>query len=852
MAIQAEKVIARFVVVTAIPVAMLQYGHAMAADVNASSAAAPVEIDVENIDVVGQRASLSTALEIKREKQEIVDSVVAEDINKLPDYNIAEALQRVTGVQITRDRGEGSTIAIRGLTQVETLFNGREVFTAGGGRGLNFADIPSEMVSVINVYKTSSAEHIEGGLGGMVDLRTHRPFDFNGREIVATGRLVNGDLADKAKPQFSLLASDRWDAGNGELGALINLAYQKRAYREDIKDTGTATVSGQAVPNSSTETTNDGVRERIGASIVLQWRPSNRLDFYAEAHHSQFKTIEDASQLFITGTGSPGSIALFPGTSDAQSVTWPGASIFSLGTARDTIDRTTQLAVGGNWSGDALTLKTDLSYTKSYDNLSFSSIFLGGATATSFTQNVGTSPPATRIGGINLLDLSKYTSAGMLYALRPFNGELKALQVDGEYQFVGNLIDTLSAGVRYAQRDATSAPGQISFSSFVPAANAAGAVIANPYSDFFPGSTSIGSYLVGDSELARNIAALRSALGITAAIPSTNPLGTWTIKEDTLSGFLMARIKAEKIPLDGNVGLRVVRTDESVTGTTGQVSASNILIPGTAAPINIGQSYTDFLPSMNLRYELTKGLYLRGAASKTLTRPDFSQMSPSLTLNTVQFNGSAGNPSLHPVRADNYDIALEKYISKTTAVYLTGFLKKVDGFIANVTNTETYGGTAYQVTRPFNTGAADITGFEVGYQQFYDFLPGWLSGLGLQANYTYIESDVAGSSLPLQGLSRNSYNIIGMYEKGPLSARLAYNWRDKYMTGLVGAVPTYVRAYGWLDASLVYRYTNKISLAIEGNNLLGTERRSYYGVETRPQTDWVNNTQISATVTIRF
>jgi TonB-dependent receptor len=246
------------------------------------------------------------------------------------------------------------------------------------------------------------------------------------------------------------------------------------------------------------------------------------------------------------------------------------------------------------------------------------------------------------------------------------------------------------------------------------------------------------------------------------------------------------------------------------------------------------------------------GLYLRGAASKTITRPDFNKMSPSLTLNSLLLIGRAGNPDLHPMRADNFDVALEKYFNKTTSIYLTGFKKNVDGFISDVAMPETYGGITYDVIRPYNTGASVIRGFEVGYQQFYDFLPGWLSGFGLQANYTHIKSDVEDSDLPLAGLSKQSYNLIGVYEKGPISVRLAYNWRDKYLTSVSSGVPVYMDAYGWLDGSIRYSVTPKVSLILEGNNLLGTERRTYFERKTRPQTTWKNDTQVSATVAVSF
>ncbi|WPC66187.1 TonB-dependent receptor plug domain-containing protein [Rhodoferax ferrireducens] len=194
---------------------------------------------LREVVVVGVRASLASAQEIKRDKLEIVDSIVADDITKLPDFSVTDALQRVTGLQIARDRGDGTGISIRGLTQMETTLNGREVFTAGAGRNFDFADMASELVSGIDVYKTSSAEHIEGGVGGLIDLRTRRPFDFKGREIVGSTRLIYGDLADRNATQFSVLASNRWKTTSaGEFGVLVNLAYQDRAFREDQKGTG--------------------------------------------------------------------------------------------------------------------------------------------------------------------------------------------------------------------------------------------------------------------------------------------------------------------------------------------------------------------------------------------------------------------------------------------------------------------------------------------------------------------------------------------------------------------------------------------------------------------------------------
>src|SRR6185295_6824219 len=138
--------------------------------------------------------------------------------------------------------GEASIVSVRGLVQVETTLNGREIFTAGFGRAFDYADLPSEMLAGIDVYKSSSAPRIEGGLGGLVDLRTRRPFDFRDPTLALSARLMHGDLAAKSAGQFSLLFGERAATGVGELGVLLNVVLQDRAWREDTKGSGTPMV----------------------------------------------------------------------------------------------------------------------------------------------------------------------------------------------------------------------------------------------------------------------------------------------------------------------------------------------------------------------------------------------------------------------------------------------------------------------------------------------------------------------------------------------------------------------------------------------------------------------------------
>ncbi|MEP6503400.1 MAG: TonB-dependent receptor [Betaproteobacteria bacterium] len=837
--------------------------------------AVPVDRTVQSVVVVGVRASLISAQALKRERLDIVDSVVADDIGKLPDVSVTEALQRVTGVQIARDRGEGTGVVIRGLTQIETTLDGREVFTAGAGRAIDFSTVAAELVAGIDVYKSSSASRIEGGVGGQIDLRTRRPFDFAGSSVAGSMRAVHGDLVGRTRMQYSGLASQRWGlGGGGEIGALIALSRQVRPWREDLKGTGnpaprTDLVPGTTVvaPSSTSETTSLGERERKAVQAVLQWRVWQGLDLYTEASFVQLHTAQDSYQINAgaSTTFEAGSVALFPGTNDLRHITWTNSPVSVLSFARDTVDRTRQVAAGGRWEHDRLSIKADVSRTTSFDNLFFSGPFFAG-TAARFTQDLSSSVPSTSLGGTDLLDPATFHYTGVAYRARPFDGSLTAAQLDGELALDAGWIRSLSAGLRVARREADDARGLIFADAPVTGVSVAdkpGYVLPTPITDFLAGTgaTSIANYLIGNLAQARDPVALRAAFGIDAPIPTAGaPLGLWRIAETTQSTYGMATIAALDDRLDGNAGLRVVRTREAVGG--------NQTVPGTGtvAPLNLQTTRVDYLPSLNLRYALGGGQYVRAAASRTLTRQNFDQLSPSLTLVPNPINpslnqGGAGNPALRPIRADSVDLAFETYADRSTSASVTAFYKHVDGFVTPVSKPETYGGVTYQVTRPQNSNAADIKGLEVGYQQFYTGLPGPWGGLGLQANATWVDSQtpggVLGGKVPLANLSKYSANVIGMYERGPVSVRIAYNWRDRFLSGVVnvvgvGALPVYTRAYGWLDASVVYRFTDHVSLTLAGGNLLNTARRSYFGVTTRPQSATVNDVQVSAALSLRL
>ncbi|MGD9836193.1 MAG: TonB-dependent receptor, partial [Piscinibacter sp.] len=808
----------------------------------AAGGAAPAQDSpsLDRVVVTGVRASAESAQERKRQASGIVDGVVAADIHKLPDLGVGDAVQRITGVQVARDRGEGTAFAVRGLSQVETLLNGREVFTAGSGRTLDLSDFPSEMLSAIDVHKTASADQLEGGLGGSIDLRTRRPFDFAGDATVLSARRLHGHLVRRSADQASVMLSRRTRADGGEFGLLLNLVAQDRAWREDLKGTGapvgrTDLLPGTTVfaPSGTSETVSLGTRRRLGGSALLQWRPAPTTELYAEAHAAELRTRQDSHQVNVSaGSGFvPGSLDLFEGTNDLRRITWTDAPVSLLSFARDTLDRTRQLAVGARHDGERWRWSADLSHTKSVNRLFFSGPF-HAATVAEFHHDLSGRVPSTAVAGTDLLDPANLRVTGLAYRVRPFEGSLAAARVDGAWQAGDGLLDGLAFGWRRADRRADNTPGLVFGDvavSGLTAADVPDRVLPTPFGDFLDGrAPSVGNFLIGDLSDARDPAALRQAYGVTVPLPvAGDPLGVWGIRERSDALYLRADWGSPARKVDGQFGLRAVHTRVRLDGFR--------TLPGTGgvAPLQADSTGTDWLPSATLRQALPNGWQWRAAVSRTVTRPNFDQLSPSLRLlrNPVDpalNQGASGNPELRPVRSHNLDLAFERLVDPASAVALTLFWKRVDGFVANASLPEVYDGETYLVSRPYNSDPARVRGAEFAWQAFFDGLRGPWRGLGVQANYTFVDSRTPdrrlGREVPLQNLSRHSLNLIGLYERGPWSARLAWNWRSDFLSGVssvvgLGVQPVYTRGHGWVDGAIAWQVHERATVALEGSNL---------------------------------
>ena len=866
------------------------------ADQSGQGQASSTPAQLQEVVVTGIRASLQNAEELKKNSDTIQDSIVASDIGKLPDVTAVEALQRITGVQIGRDLGEGggtvtiggsavnSGIEIRGLPQVETTLNGREVFSATGSRVLNFEDIPSSLLAGIDVYKDPTADLLEGGIGGNVDLRTHKPFDFQGLELDSSAAAQYGDMVGTTKPEFTLLASDRWQTDAGEVGTLISFGYQDRSYREDVDSEGAILTNTKVVPGQTTNLINgtldyqvNGERRRTGVDGVLQWQPADDFQAYAEVSSEELRSYQSQYEFLSYGNANvvPGSVSLFPGTTDASSVTYTSAQAGAAGAWRQVTDLNRQVALNAKWTPGSFTVVGDVSYTTGYEDLANPAVFASTLVPT-MTQSTGIGGlVATSITGIDLTNINNYTGSTasnylsyMYDTIEHFRGNEKAAKLDGTYAFDGGFLTSLQAGIRFAERVAdenvasmfggldnaalNSNPqwfGQMPGSSLFSAINST----VQPNLTYF--NPQILRY--GIDNVINTYAAACPTCGL--ATPTDSGGSDYHAMERNYTAYFRANFGWDIwIPMDGNVGVRVVRHEDFLNGMQ-SVAGSGL----EADRFSTGQ--TNALPSLNLRFKLTDKLQLRLAASKAVTYPDFSQISPSISLNAAQGLATGGNPYLKPTKANQVDSSLEYYFGPASSLTFDLFYKRLTDFVLQETQQNAFfeDGKYFNLTGAINGPSGSIRGTEIAYQQFLDFLPGWWSGIGYELNYTYVDatapSPVAGATTTLPGLSKNNFNVIGIYEKGPWSFRAAYTWRSQFYTtiyagsnGAISPNPIFTKQFGWLDASLNYDVNTQWSVYAQGSNLLRTRLVQFYGVQTIPESYTINDREALLGVRFKF
>lgn len=463
---------------------------------------------VEEVIVTGMRASIQTAQDLKRDSAVIQDSIVAEDIGKLPDRSIAEALQRVPGVTVSRFdsptdpehfAGEGAGVSIRGLTQVRAELNGRDIFSANDGRALSFDDVPAELMAGVDVIKTPTADMIEGGLGGIVNLRTRMPFDQDDQIVSGTVKVNYGDIIEEANLEGSILYSNVWDTPMGRFGMLVDFSSSTITSRADnlyvrayFPRTADAPFNNALagdkygdetyyVPRGADWRRNDFERKRNGKYIAMQWEPDDNLELYLTAFSSDAKREWFENGFFIDAGGGfpdylpiPGEPVVDEGTGEitgyasddwvfdannsfvSGTITAPAGVPFGTSSRLSSNESTTtDFSTGAEWHTGQWTISGDFQRV------------ISSAEKSDFTYGTVTFPSEIRFEGLNSSDgpsiydvndhlatLSNYSFGQMMSQPADNHADSTAIKLDVQYDFEDSIVESVKAGVRYSEREA--------------------------------------------------------------------------------------------------------------------------------------------------------------------------------------------------------------------------------------------------------------------------------------------------------------------------------------------------------------------------------------------------------------
>lgn len=638
--------------------------------------------DAEVIQVKGLRSSLMKAQDIKMNSDSIVDAIVAEDIGKLPDLTAAESIARIAGIQVNRRSDEARDILIRGLPNVTTTFNGRELFTAEL-RQVQLQDFPSQALAGIEVYKSGTADLLEPGLAGLVNVRSRRPFDFDGEKISGTLRYAYNDQNEKSAPTGSILYSNRWSTGLGEIGFLANATFTQSEYHNGVRYNDTwfrnankwGSISPEQfsdgeflIPNRVGIYQDSGKRTRPSWNMAAQWRPNDQLEVYADAIYQGFRGEGQADSFWFhlvdwdkypTQFGDPTltNVVMVEGTDDGQAASLTksgGLPAMAYRSTNKGATDTYQFAVGAKWQNGPLKIETDLAYTDSTyekEEWSFDTSVREDwlVNVDFFGEEGGVTFDAPNA---NVHDIKEYNFRGYFESHYKVGGSGVQWKTDLTYTFDDGILNKIQAGVRFTDRDATRDSGN----------RLAGVLYLNKplesldfleyeetFNPFRSEKQGFTTYLaptrdsiINNHDKLRQVAYESStALGnqghgwafaeaqkfLTPEV-AYNPANYFEAKEQTYAAYLQAKFMFElgDMPVDLVAGARVTRTETEVTGTSRLFDENYNL---TLENITVEGDYTDFLPNISLAINLTDDLKLRTSYTKTRTRVDFAALNPS-------------------------------------------------------------------------------------------------------------------------------------------------------------------------------------------------------------------------------
>lgn len=910
-----------------------------------TAAADAAKNQLETVTVMGIRASLESALNAKRADKGIVDVIKSEDIAKFPDTNLAESLQRVPGVVIDRDAGEGRNITVRGLGAdfTRVRINGIEALATTGGtdssgganrsRGFDFNVFASELFNSLTVRKSNQADIDEGSLGATVDLQAARPFDL--KKFVATASLKGryNDLIGKTDPRAAFLVSNTF--ANNTFGVLVSGALSKRRLYEEGFSTvrwdngassggwcapgtgncgtgGTASIPSSLPPaklpatadnlatyNTASSTSNFHPRlprygrlthdqDRVGLTGSVQWRPADTTTVSLDLLYSKLKATRQEDFLEAISFSRTAAQGGKPQTSvveaqydangallygkyngvdvraesryDELSTTFTQPTLTVEHEFTDTLRAQVKLGraeskfrnpVQTTTTLDALNVNGYAIDFRGNDRLPVISYPFDVTSASGPLQIVGV-PVAT--SGTQANTVSNATTSEIRIRPQGANNRNDVAQIDLTWEPMDNFL--LKGGVQHKRyKFDTYEFRRINQNDtiFAPASTAG---LTTTLTGFGKGLSLPGG--VPTSWVIPDLKAIAAAYDIYCNCLKSGPVGgpgdftlssttngnargnNRAVQETDQGGYLMAEFTRRPfgIKVDGNIGVRYVTTEQIATGYQSI---------GGGTEVTTVNKYNDTLPAINLAATVAPDVILRFAAAKAMARPQLGNLNPGGSISTTgTLSITAGNPYLKPFRAKTFDFSAEWYHDRNGFIGLGLFQKNIDTYIQSLRTNIAYkdsglplsllpsnftGDETFQYTTPINTPGGKLKGFEVNFQQPFNFLPGWGKNFGVLLNYTKVQSKITYLVSPtsnsvivddLINMSPTSANGTLYYDDGTFSARVSLSKRSSFLTRVPGQNNNDVEGKNGtrnVDMSLSYKVTPNLDLTLEGVNL---------------------------------
>ena len=816
------------------------------------------------IVVTGQRAAERRALQAKRSSNAISDTLNANDVGKLPDQNVAEALRRLPGISVANDQGEGRYVIIRGVNPnlANVTVNGQTApAPEPESRQVKLDDIPSSLIGSVTVVKSLTPDRDANAIAGQVDINTLTAFDRT--KAFANARIVSGynTLNSRSPYEGDITAGTRFGPDK-TFGVVLSGNYSSRPIESEnlqgSSNWGTPTGASRALPDDYRLRDYNLNRTRYGVVGNFDWRPSSDVSVYLRTLYSTFKDHEtrDQSRIEIpvtyATTNAAGVTTQPTAAQQAVNAAISNGSTFSgRGTRflrlRNEDDSTFSGELGGKFRFGGSELQVEGTYSKALkkDPLRSEFSFRSGSTAlTGLSLDL-----ADTLFKVNTANGTPYNSAlyngyRVTYDRRRAAENLYQARADLTIPIGVGSDSTIKLGGKFQQTDKSNNRDfqQYSLGSTLAATGAAGDDGSAIYDGRYPVGPRINYDQAQTYYTVTNPAARTQSASDAATSVANSLVNDYDLSEKVYAGYIMGTFTFAKLTIVP--GVRIEHTDGTYKGKA--FTATSLVSQGYN--VSNSRAYTDAFPDLTVRLDATDRLVLRAAVTTAIGRPDYNLLAPYVNVSDTTPNAGVvalGNPNLKPYKAVSGDLSAEYYLAGQGIVSIAGFYKHLDDPIFTVGTTQggTFGGTTFTralVTQPVNGDSAKIYGVEANLQAQLTFLPGALSGFGVSGNFTYTDGSsrgVIGRAGSVRNLLQSKY--IGTaqlyYEKYGLTGRLAYTYRSAYLDtlGTTAATDQYTDENNSLDARIGYSPVKQFTVFVEASNLLDSPWRRYQAVKTQ-------------------